>query len=105
LLRIAYVAPREGYETLVANVVAQLLGIEHVGAHDNFFDLGGDSLRGAQVATRIGSLLGIDVSPILLFLHPSVAELTVELNRIRHDPQRQGPPPIVARRRASRTKE
>ena len=105
LLRAEYVAPREGNERLVANVIAAVLGIERVGARDNFFDLGGDSLRGAQVAARLSSLLGIDVGPVALFLRPSVAELAVELDRIRHDPQRPMPPPIVARRRAARTEE
>ncbi|MFI1369898.1 thioesterase domain-containing protein [Streptomyces griseochromogenes] len=48
-LAVQYVAPRDQIETIVAGIWAQVLGVDRVGIHDNFFDLGGHSL----LATRV----------------------------------------------------
>ncbi|HET6343746.1 MAG TPA: non-ribosomal peptide synthetase, partial [Myxococcota bacterium] len=47
-----YVAPREGVEQELAAVWREVLGVEHIGAHDNYFDLGGDSIRAIQMVAR-----------------------------------------------------
>ncbi|MBO3750157.1 amino acid adenylation domain-containing protein [Streptosporangiaceae bacterium NEAU-GS5] len=71
----AYVAPRTDAEELVADVWAQVLGVERVGADDDFFDLGGHSLLAAQIAVRLSDALGVDVPIHLFFSHVSVAAL------------------------------
>ncbi|MBP2473364.1 amino acid adenylation domain-containing protein [Crossiella equi] len=48
-------------EMLIGEVLCEVLGIEQVGATDNFFTLGGDSIRLAQVAVRIKDLTGVSV--------------------------------------------
>jgi amino acid adenylation domain-containing protein len=71
----AYVAPRTAAERAVAEVWSRVLQVDRVGAHDNFFALGGDSIR----AVRLVGLLrdaGYEVSVQDLFRHPTVAELS-----------------------------
>jgi amino acid adenylation domain-containing protein len=49
------------YERIVAEVYSGSLGVDGVGRHDSFFDLGGDSLMAVQVALEVGRKLGTDV--------------------------------------------
>ncbi len=69
-----YVAPRDATEQLLAEMWVEALGVPRVGVHDNFFDLGGDSLVAiellAQAATR-----GIELDPADVFEHQTIAEL------------------------------
>ncbi len=64
----AYVAPRTPGEQRVAAVFAEVLGVERVGAYDDFFALGGHSLLAAKVLARLG-----DIAVRELFDHPTVA--------------------------------
>ena len=68
-------APRTERETIVADVWADLLGVERVGVHDDFFDLGGHSLLAMQVVNRISLLTGLQVSVREFFGRPTVAAL------------------------------
>jgi acyl carrier protein len=76
LLANAYVAPRSDAERRIAAVWQDLLGIDPVGVHDNFFDLGGNSLMAIRVIARLKSELGVNVSEISIFEGPTVAALT-----------------------------
>jgi hypothetical protein len=78
----AYMSPVGEVEETVAAVWRELLGVERVGAEDNFFDLGGHSLLLAQVQDRLQALypeagLGI----VELFEHPTVRSLAARLRR------------------------
>ncbi|MER5747007.1 amino acid adenylation domain-containing protein [Streptomyces sp. NPDC002225] len=66
--------PRNRTEELLAGIWAEVLGVERVGVHDNFFDLGGDSILSIQVASRARQA-GIRLTSRLLFLNQSVAAL------------------------------
>jgi acyl carrier protein len=70
-----YVAPSTPVEKGVTEIWADVLGPPSAGVHDNFFDLGGDSLGAAQVASRIRQLFGAELPLRELFEHPTVAEL------------------------------
>ncbi|MES1241997.1 MAG: amino acid adenylation domain-containing protein [Acidobacteriota bacterium] len=72
-LSTAYVAPRDEPERLVAEVWEQLLGVEPVGAQDNFFEMGGHSLLAIQVAARLRDRLSLDLPMSELFKVPTVA--------------------------------
>jgi hypothetical protein len=52
-LEAVYVAPRTPIEAQLAEIWAKLLGLEKVGIHDNFFDLGGHSLLITQGASMV----------------------------------------------------
>lgn len=90
-------APCGMHEELVALFFTEILGVETVGADDNFFDLGGDSLRGAQLVARANAALGLDLDPTSLFRRPTVAEFALHLEQA---PNRGAAvvPPIVRRR-------
>lgn len=69
-----YAAPRNRTEACLAKIWAELLRVERIGVHDNFFGLGGDSILVIQAATRAREV-GIVFTPRQLFEHQSVAEL------------------------------
>ena len=69
-----YLAPRTAAEEALADIWAEVLGLERVGVQDNFFELGGDSILAIQVVAR-ASRSGLRLSPRLLFQHQTVAEL------------------------------
>lgn len=71
----AYVAPSGETEELLCRFVQELLGVEQVGVHDDFFDLGGNSLIGTKLITRVNSAYGVDVSVGALFEAATVADL------------------------------
>jgi acyl-coenzyme A synthetase/AMP-(fatty) acid ligase len=85
-LRTPFVAPGDRHEALIASVYAEVLGIAQVGSGDNFFALGGDSLRGAQVLTRITALTGIALDVMSLFRAPIVGELARLLDAAERTP-------------------
>jgi amino acid adenylation domain-containing protein/non-ribosomal peptide synthase protein (TIGR01720 family) len=74
-----FVAPRTDTEQAVAEVWAEVLGIERVGRTDNYFTLGGDSIRSIRLVSRLRDALGVEVSPRALFDHPTVAALAANL--------------------------
>jgi amino acid adenylation domain-containing protein len=69
-----YVAPRTPLEETLAAIWQDLLGVERVGVHDDFFALGGHSLLATQAVIRIRSTIG-DVPLHSLFNAPTVAAL------------------------------
>jgi amino acid adenylation domain-containing protein len=71
--------PADGVEREVAAVVAGLLGVEAVGRDDNFFLLGGHSMLGAQLITRVEDLFGVELSLRRLFDQPTVAAIAAEV--------------------------
>jgi phthiocerol/phenolphthiocerol synthesis type-I polyketide synthase E len=73
-LNTPYVAPRTPLERQLAEAFQQALGLQEVGIHDNFFDLGGDSIVGIQVVARANEA-GLALSPDQLFENQTVAEL------------------------------
>ena len=73
-LQEAYVPPQTPQEKALATVWAETLGIERVGIHDNFFALGGDSIRSIQILTRAREH-GLELSVQQLFQYPTISEL------------------------------
>ncbi|MCK1405316.1 amino acid adenylation domain-containing protein, partial [Bradyrhizobium sp. 76] len=73
-----YEAPRGEIEIALAQIWAELLGLERVGRHDNFFELGGHSLLAVQLMERLRRLsLGVEVRT--LFAKPVLADLAASL--------------------------
>lgn len=77
-----YVSPRGGIENRVAGILAELLEVERVGADDNFFLMGGHSLLGAQLISRVREVFGVNLTLINLFESPTVTNLANEIERL-----------------------
>jgi amino acid adenylation domain-containing protein len=75
-------APRTEVEQAVAGILAPLLGVERVDVEANFFSLGGHSLLGIQLISRVRDSLGVELSLRTVFEAPSVAELSAEIERL-----------------------
>ncbi|MEY9927497.1 amino acid adenylation domain-containing protein/non-ribosomal peptide synthase protein (TIGR01720 family) [Catenulispora sp. GP43] len=76
-----YVAPQSGTEERLAAIWAEVLGTDRVGAHDNFFALGGDSILSIQIVSRARAA-GIAVSTKDVFRHQTVAELALRAGAV-----------------------
>lgn len=79
-LQGSFLAPRNHLEARVARIYAEVLEIERVGAEDNFFALGGDSLRAMQVLSRIRSLFSVNLSIATLFFNATVAQFAEQVS-------------------------
>ncbi|TQC41245.1 non-ribosomal peptide synthetase [Rhodococcus sp. WS4] len=66
-------APATPFEAVVADVFGDVLGVDRVGAEDDFFRLGGDSLSATRVVARVDAALAVDVGVHALFEAPTVA--------------------------------
>ena len=69
-----YVAPRTPQEQTLAEVIASVVGVPRIGIHDNFFEVGGDSILAIKVVVRAQEA-GMQLSPYDLFAHPTVNAL------------------------------
>ena len=78
-LSTEFAGPRTDAEEAVARVCAQVLGLERVGIHDNFFALGGHSLLAIRVVAGIAKQLGATVSVRDVFATPTVAGLAAKV--------------------------
>jgi len=70
----AYVAPRNEVESAIAEIWSTVLGIARIGVHDNFFDLGVDSVVSLQFIAR-AKALGLNFTNKQVFQHQTIAEL------------------------------
>lgn len=74
-----YVAPRTNLERLLLETWREILGVGKIGVHDNFFDLGGDSLRAALLINKLKDELGDYIYVVALFEAPTIATLAAYL--------------------------
>lgn len=72
---VAFVAPESEAERRLAGILQDVLGIDRVGIHDGFIELGGNSLIGLQVVSRIRQACGVELPLSALFEAPTVADL------------------------------
>ncbi|MEV7229556.1 amino acid adenylation domain-containing protein [Polymorphospora sp. NPDC051019] len=80
----AYVAPRDDREARMAEIWAEVLRRDRVGAYDNFFALGGHSLLATRLVHAVNQRMAAGLSLRTLFQKPVLADLVAELAR--HDP-------------------
>lgn len=83
--RDAYVAPRNDVEATLAQIWADVLHLERVGIHDNFFTIGGDSILCLQVVAK-AHRANVKVTPKLVFEHHTVAAITAALDGVNSVP-------------------
>ncbi|HEX3126519.1 MAG TPA: SDR family NAD(P)-dependent oxidoreductase, partial [Thermoanaerobaculia bacterium] len=79
-LQTAYVPVSNDAERTIARIWQEVLGIDRIGVHDNYFDLGGTSLNGIQLVAELQKAFEVEVSAALLLEAPTVAELARRLS-------------------------
>jgi amino acid adenylation domain-containing protein len=82
-LAATYVAPRSPIEQQIADFWAQVLNLPQVGIYENFFELGGYSLLGIQVVSRLRQTFQVEILMSNLFQLPTVAALAERIETLR----------------------
>jgi acyl carrier protein len=82
LAEAEFIAPRSIVEERLAAVIGSLLQVDRVGRNDNFFLLGGHSLLGTQLLTRVSQSFGVELNLLNLFDHPTLAEMSQQIERL-----------------------
>ncbi|MEH2455999.1 non-ribosomal peptide synthetase [Nostoc sp.] len=80
-LAATYEPPQTEVEQTIVNIWQQMLHVEKVGIHDNFFDLGGHSLLLVQVHAKLREAFHTDISVLNLFEYPTINSLAKYLTR------------------------
>ena len=73
----AHLAARDSQEAQLVSIWEQVLGHHPIGVHDDFFDLGGDSLDASALMLRVANVFGTLLSPAVLLAAPTIALLAV----------------------------
>ncbi|MGE5340610.1 MAG: condensation domain-containing protein [Candidatus Omnitrophota bacterium] len=76
-LRTDYLAPRNRTEERIARVWQDIFGLETIGVKDDFFELGGDSLKAMTVSSKIYKEMGVKVPIAVFFAGPTIEDLAV----------------------------
>jgi len=75
LITQAYVAPNTEIEHQLADIWKQLLAVEQIGIHDNFFSIGGHSLLAIQMISMIKSIFHIEPPVKIIFTYSTIEQL------------------------------
>ena len=81
-LERVFIAPQTPTETLLADHWASLLGMARVGINDSFFEVGGDSLLGTQLVSRIYEEFDVRLPLRAIFERPTIAELAALIEQV-----------------------
>jgi amino acid adenylation domain-containing protein/thioester reductase-like protein/FkbM family methyltransferase len=92
-----YIAPRTPTEELLAQIWAQVLKVELLGIHDNFFTLGGHSLLATQLVSRIRNIFKVELPLREFFARVTVAELANLIEQLQQQNSELVAPPILKR--------
>jgi thioesterase domain-containing protein len=87
-----YVAPRSRAEKILAEIWAEILNLERVGVHDNFFDLGGHSILAVRLAAEVERRFLKNVPAAMPFQAPTIAHMAKALFQARGP----APSPLMA---------
>lgn len=86
-LHVAYVSPRDDMDVQLTQMWQETLNIDEIGIHDNFFDMGGDSLIATLLVDRLTEAFQVNVSLAALINAPTVAEMAAVIAEL----QQQSP--------------
>ena len=92
-----YVAPRTPIEEMLALLWTQVLKLERVSIHDNFFEVGGHSLLATQLLSRIRNIFKVELPLRELFARATIAELAQSIGQLQQQDLELSTPPILPR--------
>jgi len=78
-----YVAPTSEVEQTTAQILERLFGIERIGIHDDFFQLGGNSLMAIQLVSQLRKAFAVELPLSKLFESPTIAGLAISIDESR----------------------
>ena len=70
-----FVAPATDNEKIIAHIWKEILRVDDVGVHDNFFDLGGNSMKLIRLSNKLKETVEKDIPVITLFRYPTIESL------------------------------
>ena len=82
---INYAAPGNEIEEIMADIWKEALNLDKVGIHDNFFDLGGDSLKIIKVMIKMRKIFKRDIPVVTMYQYPSINSLSNFLRQDKKD--------------------
>jgi len=85
-VRTEYVPAHSETERVIAGIWESLFGVSQVGIHDNFFDLGGDSLLLLRVQAKIRQAFQVNLSAAEMFQHPTISALARRISDPKPEP-------------------
>ena len=91
-----FMSPRTPMEEMLAEIWAEVLKVEGIGIHDNFFDLGGHSLLATQVVSRMRRAVQVEIPLRALFESPTVVGLAARIEEIHQKQHGLQAPPLLA---------
>jgi acyl carrier protein len=74
-LKIPFVASKNPVEEQLTSIWREILGLDQIGIHDNFFDLGGHSLTAMRVVSRVIKQFPLELPLQFFFQSPTIAEM------------------------------
>ena len=80
-LAAPFLAPQTPVEEALTGIWAEVLGLDRVGIHDNFLELGGNSLLAARVISRVINILQVEIPLRSLFESPTVADMAMVITQ------------------------
>jgi len=80
VLEMEYVAPSNEFEEIVQEVWSEVLQIDRIGVRDNFLQIGGDSLSGIRVISRLSEAFELDLPVNLIFQYPTITGLAEHIS-------------------------
>ena len=92
---LEYVAPRDAAERKLAEIWTTVLHKKPISIHDNFFNLGGHSLLATQITSRVRKEFQVEISVRTIFETGSIAELAVEIHKLKTTSDELEVPAIV----------
>ncbi|HEX3043744.1 MAG TPA: amino acid adenylation domain-containing protein [Bacillota bacterium] len=78
--KVLYVAPRNQMEMTLAGIWREVLGIEKIGIHDNFFESGGHSLKATVLMSKVHKTFNLELPLLEIFNRPTIREQAEYLN-------------------------
>ena len=76
-----YVAPETEFEKILSEIWSEVLQIEKIGVHDNFLELGGNSLAAIRITSRVNNAFDLDLPVNTVFENPNISQLAEHIEK------------------------